>query len=313
MLNLTYVKAWRSLPALTAGGGYMNISKYKALLTAVDTGSFSRAAEILGYTQSGLTHMMNALEDELGFAVLQRGYFGVKLTPYGERIIPKIRQIVMSEDALMNEISLLKSYGDNIIRIGAFASMAVGWLPDIVKRLYEEFPDITVNIQTGTVTELYGGLEEGRFDICFGTKNLKYDFKWITLHDDPFFAVLPMGYPTQAEEFPVENFNGTKFLMPGLGFDDDIGAVFSEHNVKPFITQTFVDDPAIISMVEHGLGISMLSELILRGKRGSVRILPVVPTVSRTLAISYRGDRILTLPMKRLISITKEYAKESRA
>ena len=50
----------------------MNISKYKALLAAVDMGSFSAAANKLGYTQSGLTHMMNALEDELGFSILQR-------------------------------------------------------------------------------------------------------------------------------------------------------------------------------------------------------------------------------------------------
>ena len=52
----------------------MSISKYKVLLTAVDMGSFSAAAEKLGYTQSGLTHMMNALEDEFGFSILQRGY-----------------------------------------------------------------------------------------------------------------------------------------------------------------------------------------------------------------------------------------------
>ena len=57
----------------------MNVSKYKALLTAVDLGSFSAAALKLGYTQSGLTHMMNALEDEFGFPILQRGYFGAFL------------------------------------------------------------------------------------------------------------------------------------------------------------------------------------------------------------------------------------------
>ena len=78
----------------------MNVSKYKALLTAVDTGSFSSAARELGYTQSGLTHMMNSLEEELGVSILQRGYYGIKLTQAGERILPYIRSLVMSEDAL---------------------------------------------------------------------------------------------------------------------------------------------------------------------------------------------------------------------
>ena len=287
----------------------MNISKYKALLTAVDMGSFSAAAQKLGYTQSGLTHMMNALEDELGISILQRGYYGIKLTPGGERIIPKIRQLVMCEDALMNEVEMVKSYGDNVIRIGAFASMAGTWLPYIVEKFNAEFPDVTVNIQMGTVAELYGGLNEGRFDICFGTRNNKYNFKWVNLGDDPFYAILPKDYPVD-DEFPIKGFNGTKFLMPGLGFDDDIGAVFSEYGVKPFVTPTYVDDPAIISMVEHGLGISMLSQLILSKRHTSVKMLPIVPGVSRTLCLAVTEDKVMTLPLKRLIAISKDFAKD---
>ena len=290
----------------------MNISKYKALLTAVDMGSLSGAAQKLGYTQSGLTHMMNALEDEFGFSVLQRGYYGIKLTPAGERIIPKIRQLVMCEDALETEVELVKSYGDDVLRIGAFSSMAGTWLPGIVEKFNKEFPEITINIQTGTVAELYGGLEEGRYDVCFGTKNAKYDFKWVPLENDRFYAILPKNYPTDSDEFHVSRFNGTKFLMPGLGFDDDISAVFSEFNVKPFVTPTYVDDPAIISMVEHGLGISMLSELIIAGKAEDVKVLPIVPEVSRTLAIATQPDKVMTLPLKRLVAITKEFAKAKR-
>ncbi|MBO5879076.1 MAG: LysR family transcriptional regulator [Clostridia bacterium] len=288
----------------------MNVSKYKALLTAVDMGSFSAAAQKLGYTQSGLTHMMNALEDELGFSILERGYFGVKLTAGGERIIPRIRELVGCEDALINEIELVKSFGDNVIRIGAFSSIASRWLPAIVERFNEEFPDITVNIQTGTVTELYGGLDEGKFDICYGSRNPKYDFKWVSLAADRFFAVLPKEYPIgDSASFPISQFNGTKFLMPGLGFDDDISAVFSENNVHPFVTPTYVDDPAIISMVEHNLGISMLSELILSSFAANVKTVPIVPEVYRLLSLATKADRPQSPAVKRLISITKEFVR----
>lgn len=287
----------------------MNISRYKALLTAVDMGSLSGAAQKLGYTQSGLTHMMNALEDEFGFSILQRGHYGIKLTPAGERIIPRVRQLVMCEEALDNEVELVRSFGDNVLRIGAFSSMAGTWLPSIVEKFNLEFPNITVNIQTGTVAELYGGLDEGRFDVCFGTKNAKYDFKWFPLEKDRFYAILQKDYPIDEDEFHIKRFNGTKFLMPGLGFDDDISAVFSENNVRPFVTPTYVDDPAIISMVEHGLGISMLSELIIEGRTDAIKVLPIVPEVSRTLAVAVKQDKVLTLPLKRLVSITKEFAK----
>lgn len=289
----------------------MNVAKYKALLTAVDLGSFSAAAQKLGYTQSGLTHMMNALEDELGFVILQRGFYGVKLTAGGERIIPRIRELVNCEEALMNEISLVKSFGSNVIRIGAFSSMAAKVLPTIVESFSEEFPTITVNIQTGTVTELYGGLDEGRFDICFGSRNPKYNFKWTHLFSDRFYAILPKNYPVKGDAFNVEDFNGSKFLMPGLGFDDDISAVFSEYNVHPFVTPTYVDDPAILSMVEHNLGISMLSKLILDGQQHDCLIVPIVPEVARHMSIAVKPDKILSLPMKRLIAITKDYVKDN--
>lgn len=287
----------------------MNVTKYKALLTAVDMGSFSAAAAELGYTQSGMTHMMNSLEEEIGFPVLQRGYFGVKLTAAGEKIIPRIRELVNCEDALFNEIELVRSYGDNVIRIGAYSSVATHWLPSIVELFNSEYPDVTVNIQTGTVEELYSGLESGRFDMVYGSRNPKYDFRWISLAEDRFYAILPKDFPVSGNEFHLSGFNGTKFLMPGLGIDDDINAVFSENSVKPFVTQTYVDDPAIISMVEHRLGISMLSELILTARKDAVRFVPIVPAVSRNLAIAMRVDGVQTPAMKRLVFLTKEYVK----
>ncbi len=287
----------------------MNISKYKALLAAVDMGSFSAAANKLGYTQSGLTHMMNALEDELGFSILQRGYWGVKLTPGGERIIPRIRELVNCEDALMNEIDLVKSFGDNVIRIGAFSSLAGSILPAIVERFNAEFPSVTLNIQTGTVAELYGGLRDEKYDICYGTKNNKYDFKWTSLMSDRYYAILPKDYPLSDDTFPIQQFNGTKFLMPGLGYDDDIGQVFSEFKVHPFVTPTYVDDPAILSMVEHNLGVSMLSALTIADRHDNVRIVPISPFISRNICVSVKPEKALTLPLKRLIAITKEAAK----
>ena len=289
----------------------MNISKYKALLTAVDKGSFSAAASTLGYTQSGMTHMMNALEEEVGFPLLQRGYYGVKLTPAGERLLPRIRELVNCEDALSNEIELVRSFGNNVIRIGAYSSVAMHWLPSIIEVFNKEYPDITVNIQTGTVEELYSGLKNGRFDMVFGSRMAKYDFKWIPLAKDRFYAILPKDYPLEREgEFMLSGFNGTKFLMPGLGFDDDINAVFSENSVRPFVTQTYVDDPAIISLVEHNHGISMLSALILSDRhQGAAKFVPIVPEVSRSLAIVLAQDAVLSVTAKRLISIAKEYVK----
>ena len=126
---------------------------------------------------------------------------------------------------------------------------------------------------------------------------------------DRYYAILPKEYPLSSDTFPIQQFNGTKFLMPGLGYDDDIGQVFNEYKVHPFVTPTYVDDPAILSMVEHNLGISMLSALTIADRHDAVRIVPISPFISRNICVAVKGDKALTPPMKRLIAITKEVAR----
>ena len=102
----------------------MDTKKYEAMVTAVKEGSFTRAADVLGYTQSGLTHMMNALEAEVGFRLLQRGHFGIRLTPEGERVMPLVNQFLQSAEQLSEEISAIKDQADEMLNIGAYASIA---------------------------------------------------------------------------------------------------------------------------------------------------------------------------------------------
>ena len=62
----------------------MDLKKCEVFVRAIDTGSFSKAAEQSGYTPSGVAHMMNALEDEIGFPLLVRGHRGVTATENGQ-------------------------------------------------------------------------------------------------------------------------------------------------------------------------------------------------------------------------------------
>ena len=72
----------------------MDSKKLEILMTTVDLGSFTRASEVVGYTQSGLTHMMDALEREVGFPLLQRNHSGIQLTRQGQQLMPAIREFL---------------------------------------------------------------------------------------------------------------------------------------------------------------------------------------------------------------------------
>lgn len=92
--------------------------------------------------------------------------------------------------------------------------------------------------------------------------------------------------------------------MPSMGFDKDILRVLNEHGVTPLIRTTQVSDSAVISMVEHGLGVSVLSRLVLRGRQNSVRALPLEPRAVRELGIAAH-------PQKELRPIARQFIRQA--
>ena len=283
----------------------MDTKKLEALVVSVELGSFTRAAEQLGYTQSGLTHMMNSLEKDIGFTVLVRGRSGVQLTPAGQRIFPLVQECLAGSAALEREISLINSHKEDSVRVAAYESIARHWLPEVIQQFRREHPDVTVDIQMGSVDEVYRWVMEDRVDMCFASRQDYNTLDWTPLRDDELLAILPPDYPDGDNAFPIEFFNGQEFLMPSMGFDKDILRVLNEHGVAPLIRTTQVSDSAVISMVEHGLGVSVLSRLVLRGRQNSVRALPLLPQAFRKLGIAAR-------PRKELRPIVRKFITQSR-
>ena len=283
----------------------MDTKKLEALVVSVELGSFTRAAEQLGYTQSGLTHMMNSLEKDIGFTVLVRGRSGVQLTSAGQRIFPLVQECLAGSAALEREISLINSHKEDSVRVAAYESIARHWLPEVIQQFRREHPDVTVDIQMGSVDEVYRWVLEDRVDMCFASRQDYNTLDWTPLRDDELLAILPPDYPDGDNAFPIEFFNGQEFLMPSMGFDKDILRVLNEHGVAPLIRTTQVADSAVISMVEHGLGVSVLSRLVLRGRQNSVRALPLLPQAFRKLGIAAR-------PRKELRPIVRKFITQSR-
>lgn len=282
----------------------MDTKKLEALAAAVEHGSFTRAAEALGYTQSGMTHMMNSLERDIGFPVLLRGRAGVRLTPAGERIYPLVRQVLSASQALDREITLINSHKEDTIRVAAYSSIAMHWLPEVIQQFRRVHPELTVDIQMGSVEEVYRWVREDKADMGFASLQDGMTMDWLPLAEDPLLAILPPEYDSGETAFPVEAFNGQEFLMPSMGFDKDILRVLNEHGVTPLIRTTQVSDSAVISMVEHGLGVSVLSRLVLRGRQNSVRALPLEPRAVRELGIAAR-------PQKELRPIARQFVRQS--
>ena len=290
----------------------MESKKLEALLMAVDLGSFTKAAEVLGYTQSGLTHMMNSLEKEVGFTLLERGRSGVRLTEEGERIAPAVREFLQANARLDSVIEQVASSRTEIIRVSAYASIAMHWLPGIIQRFREECPDVDVDIRMADHVDVpYELLAQGKMDAILVSPQDEGQYEWVHLADDPMFAVLPKDFDTQGmTAFPLAAFEARDFIMPSQGFDKDIMRIFNRIGVKPHILPTWVDDPTVISMVSHGLGVSMMTELTVRGRTDGVKLLPVEPASSRELGLAVRALDAASDGLRHFIDCTKRVVAE---
>ena len=122
----------------------MDSRKLEILMTAVDLGSLSRAAEVVGYTQSGLTHLVDSLEREIGLTLVQRDHSGIALTEEGNALMPAIREFLRANARLENQISAITEKSAQTIRVAAYASIAMRWMPEILYRFRRVCPHIDV-------------------------------------------------------------------------------------------------------------------------------------------------------------------------
>ena len=174
----------------------MDSKKLEALAAAAEQGSFTRAAQQLGYTQSGLTHMMNSLEREIGFPVLVRDRRGVRLTPAGQRILPMVQQCLAANQALEREISLVNSHQEDTIRIASYASIAMHWLPELIEQFRRLHEGVGIDVQMGSVEEVYRWVKEGKVDMAFASRQENSTLDWTPLKPDPLLVILPRNFDT---------------------------------------------------------------------------------------------------------------------
>ena len=167
----------------------MDDNKLRALLTAVQCGSFGKAAAQLGYTQSAMTHLVNKLEAELGCTLLLRSSHGVRLSEEGEHLLPYINQVISACDALRGEAEVQGELYGRGLRIGCFASIARSRLPDLLQKFRKLHPEIKVDVLVQG-NELADALEQDKIQLALVDEACAKGFHWTPLTDAPLVAAV---------------------------------------------------------------------------------------------------------------------------
>ena len=264
------------------------IEKYRALMSAVELGSLTRAAEALGCTQSAVSHAIASLEQELGFRLLLRARSGIRLTDEGERMLPAVRSLLSAGEQLEQTAASIRGLDQGTVRIGAFTSVAVHWLPAVLKEFQRDYPHVSFRLLNGDYHDVNEWLADGSVDIGFVALPCETPCECIALMEDRLLAILPpdsrfASYP----RFPIVACEREPFISLLQSSDHDARRALDAAGVKPNVRFYTKDDYAIIAMVEQGLGMSIMPELLLKGRHDNVLTLPLVPEARRTIGIAY--------------------------
>ena len=292
----------------------MSLLKYKTLAAVVETGSLTRAADELGCTQSAVSHSIDSLEKELGFTLLLRKRSGIKLTNEGERLMPAVRNLLSSAEQLNQTASAIRGLDSGTVRIGTFTSVGVHWLPGVLKEFQHDYPNVDFKLLNGDYHDVEQWLEDGSVDVGFVNVPCAVDCECIPLMTDRLLAILPRksrfeNYP----KFPLTECETEPFISLLESSDHDARRALDAAGVKPNVRFYTKDDYAIIAMVEQGLGISIMPELLLKGRHDNIQVLPLVPEAKRTIGIAIAAGEKAGPATRRFTDYVVRYVREQNS
>ncbi len=280
----------------------MNILKFMAFTKTVECGSFTKAAELLNYSQSGISRMISDLEKEWNVSLLERNRTGVKLTSDGIRLLPYAKAVCEEYSKLQMQVDDINGLQSGLIRIGTISSIATHWVPNIIAEFQKEYPNIEYELLLGHYADIEEWIGTGRVDCGFTRIPTHCVFDTEVLAKDKLLVVQPQNNPyAKLDKFPISALTEFPFILLEKNEKADISELLDKNNIKPNIRFTTVDDYAVMSMVEKGLGISVMPELILKRTPYNIVTKELDIPAFRELGFAVRDKKTVSLAVRRFM------------
>ncbi len=279
-----------------------NLQKYMAFVKTVEYGSFTKAAEILNYSQSGISRMIHDLEMEWNVTLLERGRAGASLTSDGMKLLPYADNVCREYEKLQAQVEELNGLNSGLIRIGTFSSVASQWLPNIIKEFQEDYPNIDYELLLGDYREIEEWILDGRVDCGFLRLPAHAELETLFLEQDRLMVVLPEGHRlAECDKIPVNALAEEPFMLLEKGSSAEVSEIFERCAITPKVHFTTWDDYAIMAMVESGLGISILPELILRRIPYHIVVRELEIPAYRNIGLALKKKKTASLAVKKFL------------
>lgn len=288
----------------------MSLVKYEILNKVAEVKSFTKAADALALTQSAVSHAITNLESEFGFLLVNRNRSGITLTTEGETMLLAIRKVLQENEKVHQEAASLLGLAKGTIKIGIFKSVSTKWLPEIIRLMEKNYPEIQIQLKEGDYLEIEQWLLSGEIDCGFINITHSSQFHIISLKKDRLLCVVSdQSALYHQKTVSFEDLEKEPFIMPTYGGYHDIKQLFEEHDIQPDIRFELMDESAILSMVTHHLGISILPEMLLDSIPQELRAIPFQVDSYRSICLATRYH--LSPAAKKFAETTQAWLQDS--
>lgn len=276
--------------------------RYVALMKVVQYKSFSRAADALQYSQPAISRMIKSLEDDFGVPLLERTGKGIYLTSDGLELIPYIERVCAMHTKLQDKVAELNGLQSGTVRIASFSSVMTYWLPDVIKRFQQDYPNIRYELLDGDYGEIENWVLDGRVDCGILPLPISSDLETELLYHEQFHVILPPEHPlTRFDRISPSQLEQEPFILTEKGGKSVISLYFEEQGIAPEVRFVTWDDYAAMRMVEQGLGISILPDKITEYAPYRFERRELEVPLSRDVVLAMRSRRELSRLTRQLI------------
>jgi DNA-binding transcriptional LysR family regulator len=286
-------------------------TRHLIALDAVATeGTFGRAAERLGYTQSAVSQQIAAFERLVGGSLFDRpgGPRPVELTPLGEIMLEHARDVLRRIDAIADDVDRFRNGDAGRLDIGTFQSISVAVLPTVIHQLRREHPGLGVRpFESDDEEELLVKLLAGELDLTFMVGPLAEGLDGHVLYRDPFVVVAPLD---AVGDGPMCVHRLVS--QPMIGQHDNachraMEAGLRAEGCNPEYVFRTNDNSAVVAMVRSGMGMAVMPLLALDLNDTTVALRPLDPPLpERVISLVWRRGRTLSPAAERFIGLAAD-------
>jgi DNA-binding transcriptional LysR family regulator len=275
----------------------LKLFQLQVLIAVADCGSFSEAAQQLQMSQSAVSYAIATLEADLGVVLLSRGRYGAHLTPVGEQIVDRARQITYLLVDIFKQANLARGLRGGHLRISSFRSAATHILPEVIAEYCRRYPAIAVSIadyddRPGVEEDL----RKGRADIGITYLPTSNELETWELIRDELVALFPPTFEPASTKLSWEELTAYPLIMApeGDGCDAMVYAHCAKYGIILHATYQIRSDATIVNMVAQGLGAAISPRLAAEPIPAGVQVYSLPVPFFRVISIAVLADALLT-------------------